>query len=176
MKITYKLQEEDYFMHLLYAASTSENIQKKKRKGHLLFVIGSGILACIFYFNQINVFAIYFSSVAIVFLFFYPMYYKWRYKRYYKKYVKENYSQYFNTTETLEILPDYILVQNKIGEGNVNLSEVVRVNEIQEYFFVEISIGNAFIIPKRELTQVDALRTKFKEVGLKVITNNAWKW
>ena len=176
MKISYKLQEQDYFMHLLYTASTSENIQKKKRKGHLFLVIGFVIAACYFYLQENNMFAIYFGVVAIVFALFYPIYFKLRYKKYYKKYVQENYSKHFNVTETIEISSDSIHIQNKIGEGKVNLSEIEKVNEIQEYFFVELSTGNSLVIPKKELTEIDELRMKFKEVGLKVVDDTAWKW
>ena len=119
---------------------------------------------------------IYFGLSALAFGLFYPKYFKWRYKIHYKTFIKENYSKRFGQKEFLEINSDHIYSKDKTGEGKINLSEIERVDETCNHFFLKISTGMSLVIPKKELESIDKLRQKFMEIGLTVNDKTNWKW
>ncbi len=109
---------------------------------------------------------IYFAFAAIACGIFYPKYFKWRYKKYHKIYIEENYSKRFGQEEIIEINSDSIFSKNKTGEAKINISEVEKIDETENHFFLKISSGLSLLIPKRELTSVDVFREKLNNIGL----------
>ena len=176
MTLEYKINEQDFLDFQLFTASKSDRINKKKRNGWILLTIGSIVIALYFYLSENTAMTIYFGLVAIVCGLFYPKYFKWRYKKHYKTYIKENYSKRFGQVESLEINSDYIFSKDKTGEGKINLSEIERVDETDNHFFLKISTGMSLLIPKSELGNVDKLRKKFKEIGLIINDETKWTW
>lgn len=176
MTLEYKIDEQDFLDFQLFTASKSDRINKKKRNGWILLTIGSIVVALYFYLNENVAMTIYFGLVAIACGLFYPKYFKWKYKKHYKTYIKENYSKRFGQIEALEINNDYIFSKDKTGEGKINISEIERVDETDNHFFLKISTGLSLIIPKKELENVDELRENFKEIGLTVNNETNWTW
>jgi YcxB-like protein len=176
MTLEYKIDEQDFLDFQLFTASKSDRINKKKRNGWILLTVGSIVVAFYFYLNQNNPMTIYFGLVAIATGVFYPRYFKWRYKKHYKTFIKENYSKRFGQVETLEINSDSILSKDKTGEGKINLSEIEKIDETANHFFLKISTGLTLLIPKKELKSVDVLREKFKDIGLTVQDETNWTW
>lgn len=176
MIIKYKIHEQDFLDFQLFTASKSDRINKKKKNDWILLTFGSIAIAFYFYLSENIAMTIYCGIVALVCGFFYPKYFKWRYKKHYKAYIKENYSKRFGQDETLEIFNDCISSKDKIGEGKINLSEIERVNETNNHFFLKISTGLSILIPKRELDSVEKLREKFKDIGLSINDEKSWTW
>ena len=176
MTLEYKIDEQDFLDFQLFASLKSDRINKKKRNGWILLTAGSIIVAFYFYLNKNNPMTIYFGFIAVATGIFYPKYFKWRYKKHYKTYINENYSKRFGKIETLEINSDSILSKNKTGEGKINLSEIEKIDETENHFFLKISMGISLLIPKRELKSVDELREKFKEIGLAINNETSWTW
>lgn len=176
MTLEYKIDEQDFLDFQLFTASKSDRINKKKRNGWILLTIGSIVVALYFYLNENVAMTIYFGLVAIACGLFYPKYFKWKYKKHYKPYIKENYSKRFGQIEALEINNDYIFSKDKTGEGKINISEIERVDETDNHFFLKISTGLSLIIPKKELENVDELRENFKEIRLTVNNETNWTW
>lgn len=176
MRIEYKIHEQDFLEFQLFAASKSDRINKKKRDSWILLTLGSIVAAFYFYLNQNNPMAIYFGLVAIACGLFYPKYFRWRYKKHFQTYIRENYSKRFGESEIIEITTDSIFSKDKTGETKINLSEIEKVDETNNHFFLKISTGHSLIIPKNELSETDALRKKFKDLGLPVNNETNWKW
>ena len=168
MKLDYKIDEQDFLDFQLFTASKSHRINKKKRNGWIFLTAGSIVIALYFYLNGNSTMTIYFGLVALACGIFYPKYFKWRYKNHYKTYIKENYSKRFGQIESLEISSNYIFSKDKTGEGKINLSEIERVDETDNHFFLKISTGLSLLIPKNELVSINELREKFKEIGLSI--------
>jgi hypothetical protein len=176
MTLEYKINEQDFLDFQLFTASKSDRINKKKRNGWILLTLGSIVIAFYFFLSENIAMTIYFGLVAIVCGLFYPKYFKWRYKKHYKTYIQENYSKRFGQIEYLEINSDYIFSKDKTGEGKINLSEIERVDETDNHFFLKISTGMSLLIPKSELGNIDKLREKFKEIGLIINDETKWSW
>lgn len=176
MTLQYKIYEQDFLDFQLFTTSKSDRINEKKRNGWILLTLGSIIVAFYFYLNQNIPMAIYSGLIAIATGVFYPKYFKWRYKKHYKTYIKENYSKRFGQVETLEIHSDSIFSKDKTGEAKINLSEIERIDETANHFFLIISTGISLLIPKKELKSVEELREKFKDIGLTVKDETNWTW
>lgn len=176
MTLEYKINEEDFLDFQLFTASQSERINKKKRNGWILLTLGSILIALYFYLNNNITMTIYFGLVAFACGLFYPKYFKWRYKRHYKNYIKENYSKRFGELATLTINSDSIFSKDKTGEGKINISEIEQIDETDKHFFLKISTGLSLLIPKKELSDIDGLRAKFKKLGIVVNNELNWKW
>lgn len=176
MILEYKIEEQDFLDFQLFTASKSDRINKKKRNGWILLTMGSVVMALYFYLNENVAMTIYFGLVAIACGLFYPKYFRWRYKNHYKTYIQENYSKRFGQVETLEINNDWIFSKDKTGEGKINISEIERVDETNNHFFLKISTGLSMLIPKKQLENVDELRENFEEIGLTVNNETNWTW
>ncbi|PHS05155.1 MAG: hypothetical protein COA88_12750 [Kordia sp.] len=176
MEIEYKIEENDFLDFQLFTASKSERIMKKKKNGWLLITIGSLIFGIYFYLQNNYSMTIYFGLSTVIWGLFYPKYFNWRHKKHYAKYVKENYNKRFGEVEKLKITEEYIYSEDKIGEGKIKLKEIDEVSETQKHFILKISTGMSLIIPKREIENVDLLRTELKMVGLNIIDELNWQW
>ncbi|MFV0472052.1 MAG: YcxB family protein [Paludibacteraceae bacterium] len=176
MTIEYKINEQDFIDFQLFTASKSDRINRKKKTERILLTIGSFIIALCFYLTHNTPMMIYFGLVAVVCGLFYPKYFVWRYKKYYKSHIKEYYSKRFGQTERIEINNDSVFLKDKIGEGKINLSEIDKIDETNDHFFLKVSTGVSLIIPKREIPNPYVVRDKFADIGLRVNDETNWKW
>ena len=58
----------------------------------------------------------------------------------------------------------------------INLSEVERVDETIDHFFLKISTGISLIIPRKELNNPDILREHLQNIGLAINNETDWNW
>ena len=133
-------------------------------------------MAIFSYLSQTYYLAIYFVVLALVIGFFYPKYFRWRYKKHYASFIGRNYAKRFGQPAELEITKDYILSKDKVAEGKVKLSEIEYVSETLNHFYIKISTGMSFIIPKRELDSSVNLKEEFSRIGITVKDEIYWKW
>jgi len=176
MKLEFKLYEQDFLDFQMFTASQSARINRKKRNGWILLTAGSFLLALFFYFEHNFILSAYLGFVGIVCGLFFPRYFIWRYKRHYRAYIKENFSNRFGETGNLEIRESTIYFKDKTGEGNINLSEVEKIDETVAHFFVKVSTGQSLIIPKKECEYPAELQEKFKSLGFEINDFTGWKW
>lgn len=176
MKFEYKIEKDDFVDFQLFTASKSERIHRRKRNTWFFLTLSAVIATVYFYANQNNVMTVYFGVVSVLFGIFYPKYFKWIYKRHYKKHINEYYANRFGQTITLEIADNHIHLKDKTGESKLNLSEIEKVDETNNHFFVKISSGISIIIPKSEIENIDELREKLKSIGLNINDETHWKW
>ena len=92
------------------------------------------------------------------------------------KSIRENYEARFDQFESIEISTDFILSKDKAVEMNILISEIDKVEETKNQFFLRISTGHALIIPKQELSNPDNLKTAFKKIGLNINDETNWSW
>ena len=118
----------------------------------------------------------YFAVVGLVTALFYPKYAKWRYRRHYQSHIREHYAGRFDEKIQVEIGEKALFSKDKTGEGSINLSEVEYVDETGEHFFLKISTGQGWIIPKAHIPESEALKAIFQKLGLKVNDWNNWYW
>jgi len=165
MNVTYKIHEHDFVALYLFIFSKSQIIKKKRRNGWIVLTIIFALGFFYFLAKKDTFMCISSAFVTIMTLLFYPIYFNWRYKKHYQKVVKNTYAKRFGQTEHMEIHLDVIVVKNAIGESKIKTSEIKEIDETKDYFFLKISSDDLFFLPKKELTSVDELRTKLKDIG-----------
>lgn len=137
------------------------------------------MLIGILYFSFIEynkIMIVYFALFEILVWFYFPKYFNSRYKRYYLNYVKENYKNRIGIDETLEFTDSYIKSTSKIGEGQVNLTEIEYTSEIPKYLILKISTGEAIIIPTKGIENIDELKSFLIEENYNYKNELDWKW
>jgi len=171
MILEFELYEQDFLEFQLFAASQSKQISKNKLRSWLLVTLMFAALAVVFYFKSGNSMAIYFGIATIAAALLYPKYLAWYYKRHFTTYVKENYSYRFGEEVHIEIDNQTIFCKDKAGEGTINTSEIEKVDETDNHFFVKIKSGVSLIIPKQSAHISDEIRATFERLGVEVNNN-----
>lgn len=176
MKFDYKIESGDFLEFQLFTAAKDDVIQKRKIKGWIFLTIAFAILALFSFMKSSMYLGAYFALLAVVSSLFYPRYFKWKYKKQYGNFILRNYSKRFGEPAELEITKTHILSKDKVAEGKVKLSEIEVINETRDHFFIKISTGMSFIIPKREIDASIDLKSEFEKIGLKINEQLDWAW
>jgi hypothetical protein len=176
MKFQYKIEAEDFLEFQLYTASKDPIVQGRKRKSWIILPILFSFMAAFSFMSETFYLAVYFVVLAIVIALFYPKYFSWRYKKHYASFIGRNYAKRFGQPAELEITKDFILSKDKVAEGKVKISEIEYVSETQNHFFIKISSGMSFIIPKKEVDASIDLKAEFTRIGLVMKDELNWKW
>lgn len=176
MKFEYKIELGDFLEFQLFNASRDTIIQKRKVKGWILLSIGCALLAIFSFFSDALFLSLYFVALAIVIVFFYPIYFNWRYKKQYGNFILRNYSKSFGEIASLEITDQYLLSEDKIENKKIKITDIELVSETSKHFFLKTTSGMTFILPKRELPKGIDLRKKFAEIKVVVQNELDWKW
>ena len=176
MIIEYSLGVQDFLNFQLYLASKSARINKKRGRSWFMIILASILAAIYFYFIEIKVLSIYCFLVAILTFLFYPKYYKRKLKKHYQTHIVENYANRIGEPIEMEFADDFLFAKDKTGESKTKISEINIVNETLHYFFVNMSTGVSFIIPKDILDDKQALKSKFIDLGLSINEELEWKW
>lgn len=175
MTLEYHLGEKDFMAYQLYSASRSAAIRKKIKISRMVLGISAAAFAALFFFSGQPALAVYFLVMAAVMAVFYPAYFKWYSRGQYRRYIRKNYKDRIGIHEKVTLTPKSIVAEDKIGQAKLKLSEIERIVETQNHFFLLID-GSALIIPKDKVENPDRLRKEFSQKGLKIDDERDWKW
>jgi len=177
MELEFKITEQDFLDYQLFSASQSARIQKRERNGHIGLTVGFLLTALYFFFVSDDLtMAIYFGICGLLNFFFYPKYFKWIYKKYYKKYGREVYSKRFDKIVHIDFKDETIISKDFTGEGKYFIKEFENTSETSQHFFIKHSAGVSLIIPKRELKDINEVRSRITALGISINDYKDWKW
>lgn len=179
MILKYTLYEKDYLEFHLYWASTNKRLRNQRLKSTLT-------LAGIFFFLgflrlvQDSEFDAYlFSTIALVFLIFYPFYQRYIHKTHYKRFVADAHKKRFGLTSTVVLGEDAIFTASSMVESRFFLSGIEAIEETGNYFYAKVKSGEMLIVPKSEVDK-DAVRSYFQtltqQLNIPYTVNLNWKW
>ena len=176
MKIEYILKERDFIDYHLF--SFSENKRTLK-----IMNISKFLLSGLFIYYSIDMYnngqvgvAIILAILAILILLFYKKIYQSKLKKHFTKIVKDSYFKRIGEKETMEITSEYIITEDKTGEGKTKISEIEKVNETKNNFFIKLSNGSSFIVPKNGIENLEHIKSKWKELNIPISENLDWEW
>lgn len=175
MRFEYDLSENDFLAFQLYSASKSAAIKKRLKISRLILGLSAAAFAVFFFIAGQPWLGLYFVFMALLMAVFYPAYFKWFSKRQYRRYIQRNYADRIGIREKVTLTPKSIVAEDNIGEAKLGFSDIDRITETGDYFFVLID-GSALIIPKAKLEDVNQLRKELRARGLKVEDETDWKW
>ena len=178
--LNFALSEEDFLTFQLYVASTSPNIIKKRTKVRYRVPVIYTVMALLLFWIGETVVAIAFLIVCLLWLVFYPKWDRHRYRKHYRDHIKENYAGRINISSELHLKENEIFGKDNFGETTFKTEGIKAVNEIANYFFLQIDRGTGFIFPKDRIGEVAVVDNWLKEVerqnGITRTVNLDWVW
>ena len=180
MIIEYKIDKNDYLTHQLYIASKSERIKKKRMKNKVVVPLIYAIFGLLLLWIDKLGMAIIFFAVGILWYFIYPIWEKRHYIKHYEGFIKENYRDTVDRTASLEFSNEYIIAKDSGSESKVLTKELKKIDEISTAIFVRLKTGQAFVLPKDKIKNIDLLIMKLKELAkfldIEYNLEDNWKW
>jgi hypothetical protein len=178
MKIEYTLTEEDFLEYQLYTTSMSKSITKKRLIAHfavpmMYILIGVSVY---FYNNNSDVILIC-IFLAALWLLIYPFYSKWKYKKSYLKHIKKNYTDRLDHVDALKLGNNaYFYVKEQGKEGKIKTSDVEKLIELKNHFFLQVKKGGAIIIPKNYVLNTESFKKIITDLNIDYLNDTDWKW
>ena len=165
MILTYTLSPGDYLNYHLFIASLSETLKEHRKRNWILWSVALLCLACMFYGDNDKLPACYFLFLAILCAIFYPYYSRWRSKDTYKEYIHEAYKNSFNKVSHVTINRQQIHNISENSESTISTSEIDKIYETLEYFFLNLKSGTTLIIPKLKIDNADLLKAELQSIA-----------
>ncbi|WP_405246874.1 YcxB family protein [Cellulophaga sp. Asnod2-G02] len=176
MKLEFVLEEKDFVDYHLFSISENKNAKKIERIGKYVLV-GFFIYFGLNLYNSDNIeLAILFGILAILSILFFNKLYKSRMLKHQSKIVRNSYAKRIGEKENIEFTSDYLITEDKTGQGKTKLSEIECVNEVPNNFFIKLSNGSSFIVSKKGLENLDQLKNEWKALNISIIEHLDWKW
>lgn len=180
MTISYSLSEDDYLTSQLFAATKSPQVKKVRQKVHLLSIVAYALVALIALLEMKYGLAIMFTVLAVLMLFFYPLYQRRRFLRHYKDYVQENYKTRFGKTTTLEINQAFLRSADEYCDTKILCIGLESIDEIGSLILPNLKDGQTLIIAKDQIAEIDEVRKTLQELaaslGIEYNIDEKWKW
>lgn len=180
VKLSYTLSKNDYLDHLLYTASKTPSVVKKRRNNRIilpilylsiaLFGIAIGNLAM-------------FSSLFLLSLLWYILFPKWENKQYirqYSKYLDEQLEDNTDEDVELEFSNASIIKKGADYEYTIFYRQIRGWYETGQAIYIGLMDDYTIIIPKRSVQQLDEIEeivsNNQEGVLIKVTKDLNWKW
>ena len=176
MKLEYTLEEKDFIDYHLFSMSENKKSRKTMNTTKLILV-GLFLYIGINMYNKNNIeFAIILGIIAILTFIFFNKLYKSKLRKHFSKIVKNSYSKRIGEKETMEFDSEFIITEDKTGEGKTKISEVENINETKDNFFIKLSNGSSFIVSKKGINNIELIKKKWAELNIPISENLTWEW
>ena len=180
MTVKFIIDESDYLTHLLYVASVSDTVKKKRQRSRVIIpilYIAMGIF--LFSLDQLSA-PIIFIVLGVLWYFLFPLWERKRYHNHYKASIKESYKDRLGKLVSFEFQDEYIIAQDEGTESKVLTTELKEIVEIPTTLFVRLKGGQSFILPKEKIENINGLKTRLKALGnhlnIPFIVKDDWSW
>lgn len=161
MEITYQLTEEDYLDFNLFAVKNSKTAMRSLKFQQffppILYIIFAFVISKVDGTPFLYSFIV-FLIVAIIWFIFYPKYFYNTINRRIKKMLKEGKNNNILGEHLMELNEEGVRESSPKGEEKANWASIIDFQENAEYLFLFNSSFSAFILPKRELKDVEEIR------------------
>ncbi|PAE37875.1 YcxB family protein [Bacillus sp. 7884-1] len=161
MVINYHLTEEDYLKFNMFHINNSESANKSLKTQRFATPFVYIIFAYIFA-NLADIPFLYalipFLIVGILWVIFYPKYFQTRILSQTKKMIREGKNEGLLGEHTMTLSEDGIVDSNPNGETKVNWTGIIKLKEDDSNIYLYNSSVSAYIIPKRELKDLEGLK------------------
>ncbi|MFO1446306.1 YcxB family protein [Bacillus sp. Bva_UNVM-123] len=165
MEIKYHLTEEDYInfnmFHIRNSKTAMRSLTIQRFIGPIIFIISSYVFSKIGDVPFLGLF-ITFLILSILWVIFYPKYFYSHIIRHVKKMIKEGKNDGLLGEHHMMMTEDGIVDSTTNGETKVNWSGIQQVKENEDYFYLYNSSVSAYILPKRELHNLDEINSFLK--------------
>lgn len=162
MQIKYHLTEEDYINFNLFHMKNSKTAMKALKVQRFLIPIVYMVVAYVFasvldgsYILSFSIFGI----MGILWIIFYPKYHYNFVLRQVRKMITEGKNEGLLGDHLMTISEEGVHDENPKGETKVSWSGIQDLKENEHYLYLYNSAVSAYILPKREVRDIEELRT-----------------
>lgn len=162
MQIKYSLTEEDYINFNLFHMKNSKTAMNALKVQRLLIPIVYMAVAYVFarvldgsYILSFSIFGV----MGVLWIIFYPKYHYNFVLRQVKKMIKEGKNEGLLGEHLMTISEEGVHDANPQGETKVSWSGIQDMKEDEYNLYLYNSAVSAYILPKRELSDIEELRT-----------------
>jgi hypothetical protein len=180
MVVEFILDEDDFLLHQLYAASKSGVFKKNRKLYRNIVSIVYALIGVFFLIEHMYLSAVFFFAFAIIWFFAMP---RWRNKTYikhFKNHVREHLKNNFGKKVKLSFEDDLIVSSNEGSEMKTSSSEIEEIAEIPSTIFIKLRSGHWYILPKAKIANMEELVIKLKELApqwnVNYTDDNKWQW
>lgn len=165
MEIKYNLTEEDYLkfniFHIRHSDSAMKSLKMQRFATPIVYIIFAYIFSMIADIPFLYAF-IPFFVIGMMWAIFYPKYFFNRIARHTKKMVNEGKNEGLLGKHTMTFSDEGIVDVASNGETKVHWSGINEFKEDDSNLYLYNSSVSAYIIPKREITDVEEVRSYLK--------------
>lgn len=180
MNISFEIDENDYLTYQLFVASKSVRIKKRRLRNKLIVPLIYGAFGVMLLFRGTVSIAISFFIFGLLWFFIYPLWERRRYIKHYQVFIRENYKDRLGKMVTLEFNNDFIFAKDSGRESRVLTTELEEICEIPTAVFVRLKGGQAFLLPKDKIENMETVITNLKELAthldIKYELHEKWEW
>lgn len=162
MEISYTIDEAAFSDFNLYHVKNSKSAQKslnlQRFLGPVLFLLIPIIFSDLLELPFIGIF-IPFLLISILWLIFYPAYFYRFVNKAAQKMIKEGKNEGIFGEHTMQFTEEGLLETSRAGESKVYWGNIEQLGEDANNFYLYNSAISAFIIPKKDLSDISEVRT-----------------
>jgi hypothetical protein len=180
MTVKYTIDEDDCLTQMLYTASVSDTIKKRRQRSQVIVpILYVAMGAFLLYLGQASA-SIIFIIIGVLWYFLFPFWERKRYRNYYKASIKESYKGRLGKMVTFELQDDYISAQDEGTESKVLTTELKEIVDIPTTLLVRLKGGQSFILPKEKIENISELTARLKalaeHLNIPFIIKDDWSW
>jgi hypothetical protein len=176
MTLNYTLSEKDYLEYYLHNYSNSAQSGKKFIRSYILVILIALIGTVFGLINKNSELSIAMGLWLVITIVFYPKYYRFQIRKHYERHIKENHSNRVDKPIRLEFKEDHIFAQDHSGESKTFYAAIEQVDETPHLFLLKLGPSLAYLIPKRSLENIESVKNKLSELGLRVLPRSEEGW
>lgn len=161
MEITYTITEQDYLQFNLFHMKNSQTAMNALKVQRFLIPIVYMVVAYFFaklmgdsYILSFVIFGI----AAVLWIVYYPKYFYNSVIRRVRKMIQEGKNEGILGEHLMILTEEGIVDKNSTGETRVNWSGIQDLKEDDQYLYLYNSSVSAYILPKREIENVEGLK------------------
>ncbi len=153
-EITYSLEEDDLVALARYQMERSPSIQRRYRLQRYGLVLGFLALGILFgvVLGKVSL-ALYFAGLALFFLAFYPLYYRWLTSRTLRQIVRARLNPKAFARRSLRIAPEGLVQSVEDSAMTMDWTRLVPVAITPDHAFVAVDGVYALVIPRARLSE-----------------------
>lgn len=180
-KIVYTLSKEDYLQHLLYAASKTPSVQKKRKINRLALPILYLAVAVFGFFKENLAMVMAMMGLAFLWYMYFPRWEKKQYLKNYSKYLDQQVQDKVHKEIELEFSNQHILQTEDDTQYLITYDQVRAWHETSSYVYIGLLDNYTIIIPKLFLEEkleiiTDLIQNNTEQIEVPFIRDLSWKW
>jgi hypothetical protein len=180
MEIEYALTYEDSFTSILFATSQSPITGKRRTREQYIYpAVYLIMLSILFHMNDFLIGILIAVVLTSLWISFYPYISRFAIRRKYFRNSGKHKNSDIKTKVKLKADKEHLTVTDESGESKITITDIDKIIEIKNYFFLRINAKAHLIIPKNQFKEstLDVFIKKIQKLSKADITKMPdWKW